>query len=257
MKPSFEKNDLSISVAEVDGFKKYVPMFHKHMEIVHVLKGEINVCIDGHEKTIKEGEVSITFPYVIHSYEEAKDSKAIILLFSPEVVALYDKDLLSVKPEYPYIKEGKRILPLINRLADCRKSDEKLAMAYLNVIIGEVFRSLKLIKTESMDLNSAQQVLVYCSEHYREDISVKKVAEALYLSESYITKIFSGKLGYSFCEYINTLRISEAKKLLKNTDKKIIEIMYACGFKNQSSFNRVFYGETGVTPKEYRQNSRN
>ncbi len=253
MKASFEKKDVILSAAKIKGFKPYVPMFHKHMELVYVLKGKLNVCIDGQETELNEGEISIAFPYTIHSYERADDLEAFIVLFSPEAVELFHNDVFHNKPVYPYVKNNNRIHNLIECLVEYARHDEKMAQVYLNTVMGEILKSLKLVKTENTDVNSAQQVLIYCSEHYREDMSIKNVASALYLSESYVTKIFSGKLGCSFREYINTLRINEAKKLLRNTVMKIVEIMYACGFKNQSSFNRVFYEETGFTPKEYRR----
>ena len=86
-----------------------------------------------------------------------------------------------------------------------------------------------------------------------EDISIKKIADELYISSSYVSKVFSCKLKYNFREYINELRIRRAKKLLSSTDRRIIDVMLDCGFKNQSSFNRVFSEHTGVSPSEYRR----
>lgn len=112
--------------------------------------------------------------------------------------------------------------------------------------------SLPLIKTEGTALYAAQKILSFCSAHYKEDLSIKRLSRELFLSESYITKTFSHKLGCSFREYINGLRIQDAKMLLQSTDMKIIDIMYTSGFNNQSGFNRVFLQETGLSPRAYR-----
>lgn len=101
-----------------------------------------------------------------------------------------------------------------------------------------------------------QKILLYCAEHFSEEISVKSISGALYVSRSYVTKIFSSKLKFPFREYINILRISKAKKLLDDTDKRIIDIMYECGFQNQSSFNRVFYKQCNMTPQEFREKNK-
>ena len=69
---------------------------------------------------------------------------------------------------------------------------------------------------------------------------------------SYVSKIFSDKLRYGFREYINSLRINKARALLAESSLPISEIMYACGFSNQSSFNRVFQEFCGCTPREYK-----
>jgi AraC-like DNA-binding protein len=107
-----------------------------------------------------------------------------------------------------------------------------------------------------MDLEVVQKLLKYCEEHYREDISIASVSDTLHISESYVTKLFSARLDCSFRKYINRLRLMEVKKLLRSSEKTIIDIMLSCGFNNQSSFNRIFFEEIGCTPREYRQQGR-
>ena len=82
---------------------------------------------------------------------------------------------------------------------------------------------------------------------------LRKIADELYISTGYVSKIFATKLKYGLREYINELRISKAKNLLSKTDLKIIDVMLECGFRNQSSFNRVFSEICGVSPSEYRR----
>ena len=254
MKGSFEKNDVNIVSNIITGFKTYPPMFHNHMEIVYVLDGELRLCIDGKDKKLIKNELSITFPYSIHSYEKTENVTVLIVMFSPRMVGAYEKELYSNKPITPYITNGQDVFPLLTKINEYFKTDQKLTSIYLAAVIGEIMKKLELQKVENLDSNSVQQVLTYCSGHYREQISIKNVANDLYLSESYISKIFSKKIGYSFRDYINSLRITEAKKMLKITDIGITDIMYSCGFSNQSSFNRIFYDNVGCTPTEYRKN---
>ena len=134
---------------------------------------------------------------------------------------------------------------------------EKVAFGYLNAIIGEILGKTELYPAESPEADVTTRVLRYCSEHFKEDISISSVASALYISTSYVSKLFSGKLKYKFREYINALRIEEAKRLLSNSDLQIVEVMLECGFKNQSSFNRVFAQICGTTPYQYRKDNRN
>jgi two-component system response regulator YesN len=100
------------------------------------------------------------------------------------------------------------------------------------------------------------QLLSYCAAHFAEDITVSTLAASLYISESYVSKLFTRQLGCSFREYINQLRIHEAQNLLEATDLRIGQVMTRCGFQNQSSFNRVFLDLTGISPREYRYQAR-
>lgn len=258
MKGIFEKNGLSILANKYKGIRGFPPMFHSHAEILYVISGSVTVNVDGMQKNLMPNELCIIFPYAVHEYVKAPDAEAIVILFSPDVILDFEKILLSQKPQSPFLLETKNFLPEILKILDFVKREgstyQNVAKAYLNALIGEIIINLKLSNTYSADLDATQKVLIYCSEHFcDENISIDTISKDLYISKSYISKIFSSKLDYNFREYINTLRISKAKKDLANTDMKIIDIMYDCGFKNQSSFNRIFYDFCSVTPKEYRE----
>lgn len=256
MKGVFENNDLCIVAKQIKGFWAFPPMFHAHMEIVFVINGKINMTIDGKFHTLMPGELSICFPYLIHSYEESPDAEAVILLFSASAAGSFENRLRQVKPQNPYIEPSPESLSLLKQIlahnsAEGQEGD--LTKAYLSALVGELLLKLPLEPICEIDVEIVHKLLVYCEEHYREDISVAAVAENLHISEKYVTKIFSAKLGCSFRKYINRLRLTEVKKLLRSTDRTIIDIMFSCGFNNQSSFNRIFFEEIGITPREYRQ----
>ena len=259
MKANFEKKDLEVKVKRIHGFLGFVPMFHEHCEIILVEKGEVVVNIEGETRQLKAGELCVVFPYIIHSYEDAPDAEVIILLFSVGAAGPFERNLRTTKPENPYIVYTPEMYMLINRMIIFRKPGsflEKLILeSYLHTLLGEIILGAGSVAVDEGDLSVMQRILSYCTEHYKEDITGKDVAKACFVSESYITKIFAGKLCIPFRTYINQLRLSEAKKLLEHTDLKINEIMCASGFNNQSSFNRIFTEETGMTPRDYRQQS--
>lgn len=209
------------------------------------------------DHTLSAGELSISFPYSIHSYEKSNDVDAILILFAPGIAGPFEKKILSCKPLSPYITDAERMLPVLQKILQysAHKEPEGIltAQAYLQALIGEILLSQELIDVQSSNISTTQKILIYCSEHYKEKISIKSIASELFVSESAVTKIFTSKLGYSFRDYINMLRIAEVKNLLTTTDMPIIDIMYECGYTNQSSFNRIFFKDSAMTPKEYRK----
>ena len=126
-------------------------------------------------------------------------------------------------------------------------------MGYINAVIGEFLETTPMEEADNTSEDAVAKILSYCAEHCTENITINSVAESLYLSPGYVSKIFSQKLKYGFREYINALRINMAKSLLKNPEKRITDVMLACGFVNQSSFNRVFRDICGVSPKDFRK----
>lgn len=96
------------------------------------------------------------------------------------------------------------------------------------------------------------EVVDYVRSHYSEQINLKKVAERFFINASYLGRTFQKTVGVSFNEYVNQLRIDEAKRLLLQTDKLIYEIANQVGFIESSYFVVKFTQEVGKSPTEYR-----
>ena len=258
MKGVFEKKDYSGFISKyIKGLRSVPPMFHPHVEVLIVTKGEVNMMIDENEILLTPGDTSIVFPYVVHSYEAAPEAELYILMFEPHTAYPFENDLLFKKPLSSHFSDCHYLLPMFEKVSELITGEDQLkiktATSYLSSIVGELICKTPLFDVEGVSENMIKTVLLYCSEHFTdEDISIKKISDDLFISTSYVSKIFSSKLKYRFREYINELRISKAKELLSKTDMKIIDVMLECGFKNQSSFNRVFFEICGLSPSEYR-----
>ncbi|MDR1645955.1 MAG: helix-turn-helix transcriptional regulator [Tannerellaceae bacterium] len=90
------------------------------------------------------------------------------------------------------------------------------------------------------------------------DLCLRDLAEQLNVYPHYVTQILSTLFNQNFYDFVNTYRVNEAKRLLRNADKSnkvptIITIAYNCGFNSKSSFNRIFKQKIGLTPSEYRE----
>jgi len=254
MNAVFEKKEyFQLSASRVTGFRGYMPMFHPHGELLYVTEGAIPITVDGKSHLLKAGEMLVLFPYLTHSYEDAPEASALILLFDPKETA-FDNTLLTAKPVCCHT-EAASLLPLMERAVEMAKRDRpKTAMAYVNALLGELLELLVLEPHSGPSGDMTVQLLSYCAEHFAEDITVSSLAAKLYISESYVSKLFSRQLGCSCREHINKLRIHKAQNLLESTDLPIGQIMAMCGFQNQSSFNRIFRTLTGRSPRQYRKN---
>jgi AraC-like DNA-binding protein len=75
---------------------------------------------------------------------------------------------------------------------------------------------------------------------------------AIGVSRTKINDILKAELGYTFSVYLNKLRLTEASRLLTETDLTVAEIAYSVGYKNVSYFNKLFKDEYGCTPKMFK-----
>lgn len=99
----------------------------------------------------------------------------------------------------------------------------------------------------------AMKVAAYARQHFREPITLKETAERFYISSAYLGRSFQKDMGVSFKQYVNDLRIQEAKELLRHTDKLIYQIAEETGFAESKYFVAKFTAATGMSPMEYRK----
>ncbi|MBE7063397.1 MAG: helix-turn-helix domain-containing protein [Clostridia bacterium] len=99
-------------------------------------------------------------------------------------------------------------------------------------------------------------ILEACNRNYAEELSIEKFAKEYYLNPNYLARLFKKEVGQTFSAYLNNLRIHKAWHMLLATDDKIVDIAYAVGYTSDAYFIRVFKKIRGVTPLQFRQQSR-
>ena len=93
----------------------------------------------------------------------------------------------------------------------------------------------------------------YMELHYRENLRLDDVANHVGLNASYFSSVFKKGLSISFSQYLMQLRIEEACRLLRQTDRTLVEIALSLGFENQSYFSKSFKKHKGMSPNQYRR----
>ncbi|HHX36494.1 MAG TPA: helix-turn-helix domain-containing protein [Clostridiaceae bacterium] len=95
--------------------------------------------------------------------------------------------------------------------------------------------------------------LQYIDANFQKPISLDDLANHVYLSKSYVSKLFKENVGCTFIEYLNKVRIEHSCDLLLTTDQPISEVALQSGFEDRSYFSKVFKRIMGLTPGQYRQ----
>ena len=96
-------------------------------------------------------------------------------------------------------------------------------------------------------------IFSYINENYKKDIDINELAEKVGISYTQLRRIFLNTTGENLVSYINNMRISEAKRLLHETNDCILNIALSLGYNNDQSFNRFFRKYEGITAGEYRK----
>ena len=149
----------------------------------------------------------------------------------------YNKDLRDLHDDYTL---------KLNEALD--KNDLKfiakdLIEGYANSLLDEMDFS----RNEIID-----KALKIINKEYTLGLNLEDLAEKLHLSKNYLCSLFKEETGYTFCQYLNTLKTNRAKKLLLENKKTLEYISYECGFSSQPHFTMTFKKYTGKTPREYK-----
>lgn len=105
------------------------------------------------------------------------------------------------------------------------------------------------LKVES---KSVQAMVEYLKEHYTEDISIQDLANLISITPNYASQIFKEETGSTISNYLTSLRIYQAARLLFTTDMPISLIAGQVGYKDYFYFAKVFKRIAGYTPTAYR-----
>lgn len=116
-----------------------------------------------------------------------------------------------------------------------------------------LFETVSARLRETMDSDDIiNRVEVYIQDHFRENINREDVAAIAYITPNYLSKQFRIKKGMNLRDYINQIRIEEAKRLLLTTNLSVSEVAGLSGYENISYFSTVFRKYTGMSPIDWR-----
>ena len=102
------------------------------------------------------------------------------------------------------------------------------------------------------------QARAYLSQHYSDpNLMLQDVANEVHLSQSHFSTVFAQETGLTFTRYLTALRIGKAKELLEATEMRSSQIAQEIGYNDSHYFSYLFKKVNGMTPGEYRKNSRN
>ena len=152
------------------------------------------------------------------------------------------------------------VLELVERMSrEYRGSMPKrseLLRAYLTELLILTLR--KIYNSDSLDCDNRIlcPILDYLNQHYGEPVTLREIGERMGYTHTYLSTLFSQKVGVPFNRYLQNLRIAAACHLLAETEKSVEEIAAECGYHDLKFFRSVFRARLRLTPSDFRRTSR-
>lgn len=162
---------------------------------------------------------------------------------------------ISSDPEDKFLEE----LNPIERLLDCSsinemKSEMKGILSAFSVYINERNKKRSKIRTVNNDISLKDAVMDYVYKNYKDyNLSISSIADNFGIHPINMSKIFLEQTGVTLLDFINKVRIGEAKKLFKGNYSNLEEISKEVGYSSSRTFTRIFKKFEGVTPGKYKE----
>ena len=246
--------------------------WHPELEMIYVNSGETLVSIGGEQVPVPEGCGMLINGRMVHRFQSERSTWMPNIVFSPALLApegsliyrRYVQPLLEggfsyclFDPQITWHGEVLRLLRMI--FSDHEKGDvSQLRTLRLLLEMWEIIVSHVEISPASGSSRRTgeqarlQMMLQFIQDHYREPITLQRIADSIYISKSSALQIFHEGIHQSPVAYLINYRLNCAAQQLRTTERTVAAIAADTGFSSAGYFCRRFRKLYGVTPQQYR-----
>jgi YesN/AraC family two-component response regulator len=268
----FKKSPILVYTGHVsDEFSLHLPL-HQHTtycEMLFIRKGNGKIIINDNSYNVSKNDIIILNQGVLH--EETYESDQGIEYFYCAIANLAIEGLqegilipTTISPVIHCTDYVSKIEYYISELFQEGTEqepgfitmNENLLKSLLILVIRILNKSQRIFAAYKSS-SAGNKIKEYIENNYNKNISLKEIAESLFLSQHYLCHAFKREIGISPIQYLIHRRVEEAKKLLLNTNKSFQEVSSIVGYENAVHFNILFKKATGLSPGKYKEGIKN
>lgn len=246
------KNSLYSDLFKIECGRDFSFPMHLHasFELITVTDGEMAVTVDGFEYLLTRGKAVLVFPNQLHSFLTRDHSEHCLCIFSPQLVRAYGGIFVDKLPKSNLFCPDPFYLDALF-LGGAEGGTLRLK-GLLYSICAEFDSEAEYIARKSDEQSLLMKMFQFVEANYAGMCTLRALAGQISYHEVYLSRYFKRCTGLTFSDYVNRYRVNEGMYILRNSQKKILDVALACGFDSLRSFNRNFKAITGKTPGQYR-----
>lgn len=231
---------------------------HSYWELTYVDKGELLTTIDGVSYHLKQGDLIFYAPMQFHTQStfEKISSSYLTINFKMNFnhADLLCNKIFSLQRDSYFI-----VTRLIEELSNDNLYSDDLSLCYLKELIIQMLR-LDNSHFHSKPTTNMQQtyenellndILLYIDDNIYEKISVSTLCDHFCISTSMLHSLFRKNMNNTAKNYINELKLSKSKELIRNSTHTLSEISEMLGFSSIHYFSKKFKSYFNISPTEY------
>lgn len=228
----------------------YTRHAHACIELLYFLEGKADIRDQDHTMALSLYEL-VVYPHGVHHQEflDTRYHQAIICLhLDCETELAFDR-LFKLKDENGTLRWLMRQIHLEYHQADAYRQE------ILDSLVGLLIAMMKKLAraTQTPNASLPEKCMQYIQEHFAEKIDMARLTEEMFVSASYLNRVFRRRFGTTPILYLNRYRIEVAREMLVQTDSKVAAVARFAGFEDPKHFSRLFRKTTGFSPAAYRR----
>ena len=243
---------------------------HDFFELVYISDGYCLHDMEGRMTLLMAGDLFIVPPGRTHRYMSNRDIKLYNCMFTTEALAplggqLGLNDLINPRFEgflHAHLELQERttvshlLEEMVTEYSERQSGWDVLMHSYLSSLVIHCSRIFQHHLGDMQDrrayMGYVTQALQYIDAHYREELSIRDIAEHVGVSNDYFSRQFKQVTGIAPVEYLRRYRFARAMELL-SSGMAVTEVAHQVGFRNLCHFSREFKNQLGLTPSQYRK----
>lgn len=243
--------------------------WHKEIQINMILRGSIEVCVEGRKYLLGEDDIMIINSNSGHAtLAKEPNTMVLVLQLHPRYFKEYFEEYKNLRFEEVISANDRQnercntlrylLGLLISQFKDKNKEDiecdaifSALILNILKTFSNSIEKTGRVTKSKSQ-IKTISKMLEYIQEMHREKLSLNKIAGMLGYNPNYFSQFFKVNIGINYYEYLTRVRIREATLELIKSNRAISDIALEHGFSDAKSFNKYFKESFGRTPNQYR-----
>lgn len=236
-------------------YKKLGGYFHFHspIELLCVRQGAAKVWIGDTEAIVNKNEIAVVLSYEAHRFLSTEDGGEYFILFiSPSMCPEFMEAVRNKNAHNPIVRNPNDSIKYAIDALSGENINAIEKSGYAHILLGSLLRQIELVDAADKRSDSlSTKLFFYINEHYKEEISLEKIAQVMGYDRHYLSKCFRANFQMSIGDYINTLRLKNAVVLMRDRRKSITEVAMESGFGSMRTFYRTFSEEFGCSPCDY------
>lgn len=247
--------------------ERIIPMhWHDSPELIYCVEGKLKVWYEGKIVTLGKGDLLLINSNTPHSTQSITHNNVCIIQFPGNFLEEENKSIHLSTCENKYDAQvidytRKIITEIIEYHVSTNEYDyllEQSKILHLKYLLVTNFSSGANGKCEDnnrkqLKLKQLEIVIRHLKNNYKDNPSLKEIANACGYSEAYLSRLFHTITGQTFIDFKRNLCLEKAIELMNTTDKTITQIAYESGFSNVKSFRNYFRSTMNINPKFYKR----